>query len=131
MLRVAATPEDWGRPLLIQMNSGVIAELRVFHFTCIYFSSNLGTKDLLDLNLGELPVCPSSHSPQRQTPPRMDIFNKQSLSHEAVEEKYLAVLPGTDKPYFLGLSLLNEKAIILTFRIKEKSIKNKYSALLH
>lgn len=41
------------------------------------------------------------------------------------------LLPGSDKSYFLCISLLNEQAIILTVRIKEKSIKNKYSSLLH
>lgn len=40
-------------------------------------------------------------------------------------------LPGSDKSCFLCISLLNEQAIILAFRIKEKSIKNKYSTLLH
>lgn len=44
----------------------------------------------IDLNLGELPECPSSLSPQRQTPPIIDTSNKQSLSHEAAGEKYLA-----------------------------------------
>lgn len=74
-----------GRPLLPQINSGVIAELGIFHFTYICCSNSLGTKGLL-----EPPECPSSPSPQKQTPPIIDIFNKQSLSHEAVGEKYLA-----------------------------------------
>lgn len=44
-----SSPEAWGRPLISQINSGVIAELRVFHFTYIYFSNNLGTKDWFEL----------------------------------------------------------------------------------
>lgn len=80
-----SSPEAWGRSLLSQINSGVIAELGIFHFTYFYFSNSLGTKGLL-----EPPECPSSLSPQRQTPPIIDIFNKQSLSHEAVGVKHLA-----------------------------------------